>query len=75
MSLMTGERYSLERDLTSSRLIDWALNHCGLRGLLGLAWSDRTRERERERDGERWREKGRERDIVNRQSMESCAAV
>lgn len=44
VSLMT--RYSLERSLTSLCLIDWALNHCGLRGLQGLAWSDRTREQE-----------------------------
>lgn len=52
ISLMTGEGYSLERSLTSLRLIDWALNHRGLRGLQGLAWSDRTSASERETEGE-----------------------
>lgn len=34
------------------RLIDWALNHRWLRGLLGLPWSDRTSESKRGRERE-----------------------
>lgn len=54
------------------RLIDWALNHRGLRGLLGLAWSDRTRKRDRKRGT------GREKEgpSVNGQSTESlCSSL
>lgn len=54
---MTGERYSLERGVTSLHLIDLAFKQRGLRGLLGFAWSAITRERK----GGRWREKEGER--------------
>lgn len=56
-SLMTSEGHSLKRSLTSLRLTDWAFNHLGLRGLLGLAWSDKTRENKWARETERKIEK------------------
>lgn len=57
------------------RLIDSALNHHGLRGLLGLACPDRTRGGKNEKETVRQEERERGAISVNRQSTERCAAA